>query len=112
MTLFQKVSNWLFGTPPIPTSTITKAPEVARAPVPDPVAPAPEPVAPAPAPEPVQNVTVSATEAVKPSLPREENTLTLDVPSEWPFTNTVKVDPTPAAMTATKKPRKPRSKKK
>ena len=108
MTLFQKVSNWLFGTPPIPTSTITKAPEVAPV-------PAPEPVAPAPAPEPVQNVTVSATEAVKPSLPREENTLTLDVPSEWPFTNTVKVDPAPtapAAMAATKKPRKPRSKKK
>lgn len=110
MSLFQKVSNWIFGAPPIPPSTITKAPEVAPAPIPEPVAPpAPAPVAPAPVPE--QAVTVSATEA----SPKEENTLTLNVPSEWPFTNTVKVDsaPTaPAAMTATKKPRKPRSKKK
>lgn len=100
MTLFQKISNWLFGTPPVPTSTVAKAPEV----VPEPVVPAPEPV---------QTVSVSATEAAKP-LPKEENTLTLNVPAEWPFTNTVKVEPAPPvpAITATKKPRKPRSKKK
>ena len=93
MSLFQKVSNWMFGAPPMPTSTITKVPEVAPVPTPAPV--------------PEQVVTVSATEAVSPSLPKEENNLTLNMPSEWPFPNSV-----PAAMTATKKPRKPRSKKK
>ena len=94
MSLFQKVSNWMFGAPQMPTSTITKVPEVAPVPTPEPVAP-------------VQEVTVSVTEAVTPTLPKEENTLTLNMPSEWPFPNSV-----PAAMTATKKPRKPRSKKK
>lgn len=124
MTLFQKFTNWLFGTPPIPSSTVDKAP-----PAPLPAAsdfdkrmwdksvnpPTTDPNAPA-------IVTVSVQPLPEPP---KEITLTLNHPSEWPFTDTVAVTQEtpqhkprqkkaagPAAMTPSEKPRKPRQKKK
>ena len=97
MTLLQKLSNWLFGTPPIPSSTVEKAPE-----------PAPVPISAVPVIKEVPPVAEPITISVQPlPEPPKEVTLTLNHPSEWPFTEPVST----VTVTPDTKQRKPRQKK-
>lgn len=120
MTLFQKLSNWLFGVPAIPTQKADEPPLEPPKPTPAPPPPvvaAPQchtppapPAAPPSQPQTLNDV-ISITLTSDSAISQNTATLTVNSSSMWPFTS-VTVDTTSTvAATEAKKPRKPRAKK-